>query len=85
MASVKFSEIKTPNEDDEYGYEGDPDKFKVDVNIRIGNETTSGKEGGGYSLDNWMSFDVPTPKPLSKEDEQYKTQMKIMRKEDDKR
>ena len=67
MVSVKFSEIKTPNEDDEYGYEGDPDKFKVDVNIRIGNDTTSGKEGGGYSLDNWMSFDVPTPKPLSKE------------------
>ena len=64
VVSVKFSEIKTPNEEDKYGYEGDPDKFNVEVNLKIGSDR-SGEPG--YSLDNWMSFDVPTPKPLSKE------------------
>jgi hypothetical protein len=67
MVSVKFSEIKTPKEDDEYGYDGDPDKFKVNVEIRIGNDTRSGIEENGYTLSDWMSFEVPTPKPLSKE------------------
>ena len=64
MVNVRFSEIKTPNEEDKYAYEGNPDKFNVEVNLKIG-----GNRSGelGYSLNNWMSFDVPTPKPLSKE------------------
>lgn len=67
MVSVTLKEIKIPNEDDKYGYDGDPDKFNVSVELRIGNDTRSGKEDFGYVLSEWMSFEVPTPKPLSKE------------------
>lgn len=64
MVNVRFSKIKTPNDEDEYTYEGNPDKFNVEVTLKIGSDR-SGEPG--YTLDNWMSFDVPTPKPLSKE------------------
>jgi len=68
MVSVSLKEIKTPIGDDEYAYDGDPDKFNVSVEIRVGHDTRSGiEEGGGYILSDWMSFEVPTPKPLSKE------------------
>ena len=67
MVSVSLKEIKIPNEDDGYRYDGDPDKFNVNVEIRIGNDTRSGKDDVGYTLSDWMNFEVPTPKPLSKE------------------
>lgn len=63
MISVSLKKIKTPIGDDKYAYDGDPDKFNVSVEIRVGNDT----EEGGYILSDWMSFEVPTPKPLSKE------------------
>lgn len=67
MVSISLKDISIPNEDDKYAYDGDPDKFNVSVELRIGNDTRSGEEDGGYLLSDWMSFEVPMPKPLSKE------------------
>ena len=38
------------------------DNVKVNVELRVGNDGD-----GGYKVNNWMSFEVPLPKPLSKE------------------
>lgn len=63
MVDVKFKEIKTPQEG-KYDYEGDPDKFNVNVNVRVG-DNPGNRDGYGYILTDWMSFEVPLPKPLS--------------------
>ena len=59
MVDVKFKEINTPQEDI-FDYKGDPDKFNVNVDVRVGDYP-----GNGYTLTDWMSFEVPLPKPLS--------------------
>jgi len=59
MVKVVFSEIKiTIPEDDKLSYDGNPDIFHVNVNIRVGE--------GDY-IENFIDLDVPIPKPLSKE------------------
>ena len=62
MVSITIQPIKIPTEL-EYGWDGDPDNVKVNVELRVGNDDGD----GGYKVNDWMSFEVPLPKPLSKE------------------
>jgi len=63
MVSVTISPIKTSTEDT-YVWDGDPDKFKVQVTLRVGSDDDPTE---GYKIMDWMTFEVPVPKPLSKE------------------
>ncbi len=60
MASVKISPINIPIES-KYGWDGDPDKVKVTVELRVGSDDNI----NGYKIIDWMSYELPLPKPLS--------------------
>jgi hypothetical protein len=63
MVTVRFSEITLPTkpDDNSYGYKGDPDKIHINVKIKIGDDDK------GSEISNFMDYDIPTPKSITKD------------------
>jgi len=63
MIDVRIKPIPIPRTDDnKYGWSAKGDKVRVFVTAKVGSDGD-----GEYVIENWMDFEVPLIKPLSKE------------------